>query len=298
MKKVFVFCLALIVGTLLAADPVAFLSDIQGTLFITRDGKKGKLETSCEPVYAGDLIQPDAKASAKIVYADAIFEINGGENYRVEVLNVKKLSGDNAETLKPLTSGIRGGEDDDETSAAIIVPKELVATIVPGITRAMDALRVYAPQNQVYSTEPSVCIGGDSDVIYDITILKNDKPIGKKVRAYAMTLIPFENFETGKVEEDESYAILVQLNGKNMNNPNDSIFYLMDCDEREAVTKKLTSLSTFADSKAQTFFKANVLQKADCSSEAFCLAQQLVLLEPANALYMNLFKMAKKNLGN
>ena len=278
------------------AEPVAFLTDVQGKLEVERDGKRLPVEGSCDAVYDGDVIHPGAEARAKLVFADGIFDLQPSGAYRVEKAAVQKVAaGGKAEEVPPATRGFGGGGE--ENANALVVPKELVATIVPGITRAKDDLPVYSPRNQVFSSEPMLLIGGELGAVYEATVLKDGKILGRTIQVVPRNLVPFSAFGAGKMEPDEMYTLRIQLNGKTVNDTANATFFLLDEDEAAGLAKKFSGLSVFVGANARAFFKANLLLRGGCHSEAICLAHQLVTCEPANPLYQNLYKLAAKGLG-
>lgn len=281
-----------------AAEPVAFLSDINGEICFEKAGKLKKVESSCEPVYPEDILVSGKNGRGKIIYDAAIFDLRPGSRYKVGDDGISRSVGAPAAGNQTQLRGVRGNFEPVRKSgeAAAIVPAMLVAAVVPGITRAAEELPVYSPKNQVFSDDPLLLFGGPDDIVYEVTLLVNEKPAGKTVKTTAQKGVPFTSFGIGKMKEDEVYSLKIVKNGKTVNDVGGSGFFLMDAAERTRLRKQISSLA-FSSEKARLFYTANLFYKNECYAEAGLLARRLSLAEPGNRIYANLLKLSRKALG-
>ena len=286
-----------------AAEPVAFLSDISGEICLERAGKLKKVESSCEAVYPDDILVSGKDGSGKIVYDTAIFDLRPDSRYKIGDDGISRAAGGSAAGGSPVGDqaqqrGVRGNFEPVRKSgeAAAMVPAMLVAAVVPGITRAAEELPVYSPKSQVFSDDPLLFFGGANDIVYDVTLLVNEKPAGKTIKTTAQKGVPFTSFGVGKMKEDEVYSLAIRKNGKIMNDVGGSGFYLMERSERERLQKQISSLS-FSSERSRMFYTANLYYKNECYAEAGLLARRLSLAEPGNRIYANLLKLSRKALG-
>lgn len=289
---------ALFSAVLSAAEPLAFLSDIQGKMQIERDGKKIDLEGSCEALYKDDVIVPGKDGEAKIVFPDAIYDVRYPAQFRVQFASVRRLEGGKASEAKPITRSIRSAYGtEDETVSALIPPKELVANVVPAITRATEEVIVYSPKGQLFGDSPELLINGIADRTYEATLRKDGKQIGKAVPIRPGQFVSFAAFEAGKLQPDEIYELHIKFNGKIVNDPTGGSFYLMDEADRKKIEAAEKRFDSVKNNTSAMFFKANILYKKECFAETRVLAEKLVKAEPDNSLYRNLLKLANKALG-
>lgn len=281
-----------------AAEPVAFLSDIEGQICFERNGKLKKIESSCEAVFPDDILVSGKNGRGKIVYDRAIFDLHPDSRYKVEDGGISKFAAVETAKAHPQAQGVRGRFEPVEKSGRTdtILPKTLVAAVVPGITRAAGDLPVYSPKNQIFSLDPRILLGGTDDTVYEVILLVNDQPAGKPIRVAARQEASFTSFGVGRMKEGEMYALEIRKNGQIVNDVGDSGFYLMEEADRTHLREQIRALA-FSSEKARMFYTANLFCRNECFAEAGILARRLTLDEPGNKIYANLLGLSRKALG-
>ena len=298
MKKILSSLYVLVCIGLSAADPVAFLSDIQGGIKIKRQGKEFSIESSCEALYKDDVVIPSERAEGKIVFPEAIYDVKHPSVFKVMLAGINRISGSNSSEAQPITRSIRSAYGpEDENVSALVLPKDLVANVIPAITRATEEVIVYSPKGQLFSDVPDLLIKGITNRPYEASLVKDGKILGITVTVKSGEIIPFSAFSAGKLKGDEMYEIRIKFNGKIVNDPAGGSFYLMDDAERKAVSHANKSFGSLKNGNSVMFFAANILYKKECYSEVRVMAEKLVKSEPQNILYQNLLKLANKALG-
>ena len=276
-------------------QPLAYLVDITGEIKITTRG--GKSPASCEVLFNNDIVILSAGASAKIMYSDAIFDIAGPQKYQVLSPNptIFQSAQVRGKAIDPVLTTRGNHLGTNNTPSIVMPPKTLMATVVAPITRAGDSINVYSPKGASFTDSPVIKIGGDSKQTYIVSILDMEGTvIGKPVAIAGCSQKNWKEFSSAPIVEDEIYTVRVQLNGKIVNDTNNSSFWLLSSLEQERVSIALKYVSSIKSTSERDFFRANAFYMNGCYSEAFLLLENKKNAE--NQLMKQLLKLCKISL--
>lgn len=276
-------------------QPLAYLVDITGEIKITTRG--GKSPASCEVLFNNDIVILSAGASAKIMYSDAIFDIAGPQKYQVLSPNptIFQSAQVRGKAIDPVLTTRGNHLGTNNTPSIVMPPKTLMATVVAPITRAGDSINVYSPKGASFTDAPVIKIGGDSKQTYIVSILDMEGTvIGKPVAITGCSQKNWKDFSSSPIVEDEIYTLRVQLNGKIVNDTNNSSFWLLSSQEKERVSVALKYVSSIKSVSDRDFFRANAFYMNGCYSEAFLLLENKKNAE--NQLMKQLLKLCKISL--
>ena len=277
--------------------PLAYLVDITGEIKITTRG--GKSPASCEVLFNNDIVMLSAGASAKIMYSDAIFDIAGPQKYQVLSPNptIFQSAQVRGNAIDPVLTTRGNHLGTNNTPSIVMPPKTLMATVVAPITRAGDSINVYSPKGASFTDAPVIKIGGDSKQTYIVSILDMEGTvIGKPVAIAGCSQKNWKEFSSSPIVEDEIYTSRIQLNGKIVNDTNNSSFWLLSSQEKERVSVALKYVSSIKSTSERDFFRANAFYMNGCYSEAYAIVRTLADKYPQNTLYLNLVQLTQNAL--
>ena len=284
-------------GSTREESPLAYLVDIQGVIKVSSKMKQEKTPANCEVLFSGDIVVLSSGASAKIMYSDAIFEIAGPQKYQVENPNPTIFMSEQTrgKAIDPVLTTRGNHLGTNNTPSIVMPPKTLMATVVAPITRAGDSIDVYSPKGASFTDAPVIKIGGDSKQTYIVSILDMEGTvIGKPVAIAGCSQKNWKDFSAATIAEDEIYTLRVQLNGKIVNDTNNSSFGLLSSQEKERVSVAMKYVSSIKSTSERDFFRANAFYMNGCYSEAFLLLENTINAE--NQLMKQLLKLCKISL--
>lgn len=251
-------------------NALAYLADIQGEVKISSAGGSGRSLTCFDFLACDDVVTLSSGASAKIVYSDAIFEVTGPQKYQIQNLNPKLFSSEQikGEAIQPTVTTRK-----KQRSTIVTSPRALlVASITPPVTRAGESINVYSPNGASFTDQPVIKIGGDPQKTYEVSILDMDNsPIGNPIEVPGGTQRSWSDFSSTPIEADKIYNLQVRLNGKIINDVNNSSFWLSE--DKEHISELLNYVSSIKSVQEKNFFQACILYEKACYAEAFLILE-------------------------
>ena len=277
-------------------EPLAYLVDAQGQIEIKRSQKTIQPTTSCEVLYAGDVVALKEQAKAKVMYEDAFFDITGEAEYQIASPSPLKVAAGNMRQVIEPSFTTRGAGYTNPVKTVALPPKMLLAQIVAPVTRdGKESINVYSPKGASFTKAPQIHIGGDSASTYTVEVLDlAGDTIGKPIQLKGNSTAPWSAITSSPLEQDEIYSLKVTMNGKIVNDANNSNFWLVSKEDADRIQEALARFDKLDSQEAKEFFKANTLFVNGCYAETRALALKLTRANPQNHLFSSLVNLCNQ----